>query len=79
MGILDAGIDLLKNIKEFISDEPFDSGLRFEKYVLSKFSPDYFSIVERTHSTETNQERYVESSMIQILSFDMNPQGKCSL
>ena len=38
MGFLDAGIDLLKGIKEFISDEPFDSGLRFENYVLDKFS-----------------------------------------
>ncbi len=44
MGILDAGIDLLKGIKEFISDEPFDIGLRFEKYVTDKFSPKYFSI-----------------------------------
>lgn len=63
MGILDAGIEILKGIKGFISDEPFDVGLRFEKYVLAKFSPKYYTVVERTHSTETNQERYVESSM----------------
>jgi hypothetical protein len=45
MGLLDAGIDLLKGIKELISDEPFDVGLRFEKYVLIKFSPKYYSLL----------------------------------
>ncbi len=50
MGILDAGIDFLKGIKDFVSDEPFDVGLRFENYVQDLFSPKYFSIVEKTHS-----------------------------
>ncbi len=63
MGILDTGIDLLKGIKYTLSEEPFMVGLRFEDYVSDLFSEKYFSIVEKTHSSETNQERYVESSM----------------
>jgi hypothetical protein len=63
MGIIDAGIDILKGIKYTFSEEPFMVGLRFENYVLDLFSEKYFSIVEKTHSAETNQERYVESSM----------------
>src|SRR5659263_379159 len=65
MGILDIGIDLLKGIKYKLSDEPFMVGLRFEDYVSNLFSNKYFSIVEKTHSTETNQEqlkRYKEFS-----------------
>ncbi len=54
MGILDAGIDLLKGIKYEFSDEPFIVGLRFEDYVSDLFSEKYFSIVEKTHSKETN-------------------------
>jgi hypothetical protein len=76
MGILDAGIDLLKGIKYEFSDEPFMVGLRFEDYVSDLFSKKYFSIVEKTHSTETNQERYVESSMNPDLVFRYNPSGE---
>ncbi len=76
MGILDAGIDLLKGIKDLVSDEPFDVGLRFENYVQDLFSPKYFSIVEKTHSPETNQERYVESSMNPDFVFRYNPTGE---
>ncbi len=76
MGILDAGIDLLKGIKDLVSDEPFDVGLRFEKYVQDLFSPKYFSIVEKTHSAETNQERYVESSMNPDFIFRYMPTGE---
>ncbi|WAM22583.1 MAG: hypothetical protein OI715_00385 (plasmid) [Candidatus Methanoperedens sp.] len=76
MGILDAGIDLLKGIKYTFSEEPFMVGLRFENYVLDLFSKKYFSIVEKTHSTETNQERYVESSMNPDFVFRYNPSGE---
>lgn len=76
MGILDAGIDLLKGIKYTFSEEPFMVGLRFENYVSDLFSKKYFSIVEKTHSTETNQERYVESSMNPDFVFRYNPTGE---
>ncbi len=33
MGLLDAGIDILTGLKKGFSDDPFDSGLRFEDYV----------------------------------------------
>jgi hypothetical protein len=76
MGILDAGIDLLKGIKYTFSEEPFMVGLRFEDYVSDLFSDKYFSIVEKTHSAETNQERYVESSMNPDFVFRYNPTGE---
>ncbi len=76
MGILDAGIDFLKGIKYEFSDEPFMVGLRFEDYVSDLFSEKYFSIVEKTHSKETNQERYVESSMNPDFVFRYIPTGE---
>jgi len=76
MGILDAGIDFLKGIKDLVSDEPFDVGLRFENYVQDLFSLKYFSIVEKTHSPETNSERYVESSMNPDFVFRYIPTGE---
>jgi len=76
MGILDIGIDLLKGIKYTFSEEPFMVGLRFEDYVSDLFSPKYFSLVEKTHSTETNQERYVESSMNPDFVFRYEPSGE---
>ncbi len=76
MGILDAGIDLLKGIKYVISEEPFMVGLRFEDHVSDLFSKKYFSIIEKTHSAETNQERYVESSMNPDFVFRYNPTGE---
>lgn len=76
MGILDVGIDLLKGIKYKFSEEPFMVGLRFEDYVSDLFSTKYFSLVEKTHSTETNQERYVESSMNPDFIFRYEPSGE---
>lgn len=76
MGLLDISIDLLKGIKYRFSEEPFMVGLRFEDYVSDLFSTKYFSIVEKTHSTETNQERYVESSMNPDFVFRYNPSGE---
>jgi hypothetical protein len=76
MGLLDVGIDLLKGIKYKFSEEPFMVGLRFEDYVSDLFSTKYFSLVEKTHSTETNQERYVESSMNPDFVFRYEPSGE---
>lgn len=76
MSLLDVGIDLLKGIKYKFSDEPFVVGLRFEDYVSDLFSMKYFSLIEKTHSTETNQERYVESSMNPDFVFRYDPSGE---
>ena len=56
MELLETGIEILKKIKYEFSDEPYIVGLRFENYVSNLFSRKYFSIVEKTHSAETNQE-----------------------
>ncbi len=76
MGILDTGIKILQDIKYEFSDDSFVVGLRFEDYVQDLFSKKYFSIVEKTHSTETNQERYVESSMNPDFVFRYMPTGE---
>lgn len=76
MSLLDAGIKILKNMKYEFSDEPFMIGMRFENYVLDLFSRDYFSIVEKTHSAETNQKRYIESSVNPDFVFRYTPSGE---
>jgi hypothetical protein len=76
MGLLDKGIDILERIKYNISDDPFVSGLRFEDYVNDLFSKKYFSIVEKTHSTKTNQDQYVESSMNPDFVYKYMPTGE---
>jgi len=63
MGLLDSAIGLLNDIKMKTSDDPFISGLRFEEYVDELFSEKYYTLVEKTHSPDTNKEKYVESSM----------------
>ncbi|PXF62144.1 MAG: hypothetical protein C4B59_00600 [Candidatus Methanogaster sp.] len=76
MGILDTGIKILQDIKYEFSDDPFMVGLRFEDYVQGLFSKKYFAISEKTHSTETNQKQYVESSMNPDFVFRYMPTGK---
>jgi len=73
---INAGIKLLKDIRYEVSDDSFVVGLRFEDYVEDLFSDKYFSVVEKTHSTETNQERYVESSMNPDFVFRYAPSGE---
>ncbi|TRZ87999.1 MAG: hypothetical protein D4R88_08450, partial [Methanosarcinales archaeon] len=63
MGLLDGAIGLLNDIKMITSNDPFISGLRFEECVNDLFSEKYYTLVEKTHSPETNKEQYVESSM----------------
>jgi hypothetical protein len=54
---------LWDTLMENFSNAPEWKGKRFEKFVIEKFSPQYFDIVDQTHSWQTNQERYVESSL----------------
>ncbi len=44
-------------------DSPECKGERFENFVIDKFSNNYFDIIERTHSWNTNKKRFVESSL----------------
>jgi hypothetical protein len=44
------------------SNAPEEKGRRFEEFVISKFDPNYFTIVEKTHSWKTNEKRFIESS-----------------
>lgn len=74
--VIDSGIDLLKEMKHETSNDSFAVGSRFEDYVENLFSKKYFSIVEKTHSTETNKERYVESSMNPDFVFRYIPTGE---
>jgi hypothetical protein len=54
---------LFDTLMETFSDAPEWKGKRFEKFVIDKFDPNYFTIVEQTHSWQTNQKRFVESSL----------------
>jgi hypothetical protein len=74
--VIDSGIDRSKEIKHETSNDSFVVGLRFEDYVEKLFSEKYFSVVEKTHSTETNKERYVESSMNPDFVFKYIPSGE---
>jgi len=76
MGLLNKTIGILKEVQMLTSDDPFISGLRFEKYANDLFSKKYFSIFEKTHSTETNKEQYVESSMNPDFVYKYNPTGE---
>jgi hypothetical protein len=41
---------LFDKLMETFSDAPEWKGKRFEKFVIDKFDPKYFDIVEQTHS-----------------------------
>jgi len=56
MGLFDA-------LKEAFSNAPEWKGKRFEQFVIEKFDPNYFTIVGKSHSWKTNEERFVESSL----------------
>ncbi len=76
MGLIDTGIKILEKIKMETSGDSFVVGLRFENHVNNLFSKKYFSIAEKTHSTKTNQEQYVESSMNPDFVYKYMPTGE---
>ena len=76
MGLLDTGIKVLKDIKMATSNDPFVVGQIFEEYVDDLFSKKYFVIVEKTHSTETNKQEYIESSMNPDFVYRYKPTGE---
>ena len=73
MGILGKIGDVFQKIDYRISNDPEIVGKRFEDYVQSLFSEQYFKVVEKTHSFKTNSERYVESSLNPDFIFEYIP------
>jgi hypothetical protein len=73
MGILGKIGDVFHKIEYKISNDPEIVGKRFEDDVQNLFSPQYFKIVEKTHSFKTNEERYVESSLNPDFIFEYIP------
>ncbi len=69
MGLFDA-------LMETFSDAPEWKGKRFEKFVIEKFDEKYFTVVEQTHSWQTNEKRFVESSLNPDYVLRYNPTGE---
>lgn len=63
MGILGNFGKVIVKLDESISSDPEIVGKRFENHVESLFSKQYFKLIEKTHSFDTNKQRYVESSL----------------
>ncbi len=63
-------------IDEAISSDPALVGKKFEDHVESLFSKKYFTLFEKTHSFDTNQQRYVESSFNPDFIWRYNPTNK---
>ena len=63
MGLFRKIGDIFDKIDTEISDDAQAKGRRFENHVESLFSPQWFALKEKTHSTSTNEKRYVESSL----------------
>jgi len=62
-----------QKIDEAISSDPAVVGKRFEDHIESLFSKKYFTLIEKTHSFDTNKQRYVESSLNPDLIWRYNP------
>jgi len=73
MGILGKIGDVFHKIEYHTSNDPEIVGKRFEDHVQNLFSPEYFKLIEKTHSFETNKERYVESSLNPDFIFEYIP------
>ena len=76
MGFLGRIGDVFHKIEYHIGSDPEIKGKRFEDHVENLFSKKYFSILEKTHSYKTNQQRYVESSKNPDIIFQYNPTGE---
>jgi hypothetical protein len=73
MGFLGKIGDVFHKIEYHTSSAPEIKGKRFEDHVENLFSKQYFKIVEKTHSHQTNAERYVESSKNPDFIFEYGP------
>jgi len=63
MGLLGKLGKAIVKVDESISSDPEIVGKRFEDHIESLFSKQYFKLLEKTHSFDTNKQRYVESSL----------------
>ena len=63
MGILGSLGKIIVKVDEKYSSDPHIVGKRFEDHVESLFLKQYFKLIEKTHSFDTNKQRYVESSL----------------
>jgi hypothetical protein len=63
MGLLGKLGKVIVKVDESISSDPEIVGKRFEDHVEKLFSKQYFKLIEKTHSFDTNKQRYVESSL----------------
>jgi len=68
--------DTLNKIDYHISSDPEVVGRRFEDHVEKLFNPKYFLLTEKTHSFDTNKQRYVESSLNPDLLWKYKPTGE---
>jgi hypothetical protein len=73
MGILGKIGDVFHKIDYYTSNDPEIIGKRFEDYVENLFPLQYFKLIEKTHSFDTNKERYVESSLNPDFIFEYIP------
>jgi len=73
MGFLGKIGDVIKKIDYHVSSDPEIVGKRFEDHVQHLFSEKYYRIIEKTHSFDTNKERYVESSKNPDFIFEYIP------
>jgi len=76
MGFLGKIGKVFTNFDYGISDSPEAVGKRWEDHVESLFKSRYFVVVEKTHSFETNESRFVESSNNPDFIFRYRPTGE---
>ena len=73
MGLLGKLGKAIVKVDESISSDPEIVGKRFEDHVESLFSRQYYKLIEKTHSFDTNKQRYVESSLNPDLIWEYAP------
>jgi hypothetical protein len=76
MGFLGKLGEVFDKLDTQLSNDPHAVGRRFENEVEKLFSPNFFKILERTHSFKTNANRYVESSKNPDFTFEYIPTGE---
>ena len=73
MGFFGKFGEIFTKLDTEISNDPQAVGKWFEDYVEKLFSKKYFKIIEKTHSFNTNADRYVESSKNPDFIFEYMP------
>lgn len=76
MGLFKKIGDALNKIDYHIASDPEVVGRRFEDHIEKLFDQKYFLLTEKTHSFDTNKQRYVESSLNPDLIWKYKPTGE---